>query len=160
MSPTGIPTTRRPRRAGTVRAGPLPHALSGALAVAATISAAVSLGVPSVLTGAAVGNGNLRGTALIVLMLGIPVLLTAMLRTSRGSARATIVWLGTLGYLLYQAVLFCFASPINALFLPYVAYLASGCGASSRSSRRSTGLRSRSGSHPARRSAPSPPSHS
>lgn len=126
MSPTDIPTTRRPRRAGTVRAGPLPHALSGALAVAATMSAAVSLGVPSVLTGAAVGNGNLRGTALIVLVLGIPVLLTAMLRTSRGSARATIVWLGTLGYLLYQAVLFCFATPINALFLPYVAYLGLG----------------------------------
>lgn len=126
MSPIDIPTTRRPHRAGTVRAGPLPYALSGALALAATVSAAVSLGVPSVLTGAAVGNGNLRGTALIVLVLGIPVHLTAMLHASRGSARGTIVWLGTLGYLLYQAVLLCFATPINALFLPYVAYLGLG----------------------------------
>ena len=33
------------------------------------------------------------------------------------------MWLGTLGYLLYQAVLFCFATPLNSLFLCYVAYL-------------------------------------
>ena len=44
-------------------------------------------------------------------------------RAARGSARALVVWLGTLGYLLYQAVLFCFATPFNNLFLFYVAYL-------------------------------------
>lgn len=122
-----IPTTppRLPLTA-IVRSGSRPYALSGAVAVTATVSAAVSLAVPSVLTGAAVGNGNLRGTALIVLMLGVPVLLIAMLGTSRGSARWSVVWLGSLGYLLYQAVLFCFATPINALFLAYVAYLGLG----------------------------------
>ena len=73
--------------AATVRHGRPPYALSGVLALAATVSAAISLLVPSVLTGAAVGNGNLRGTALIVLVLGVPVLLVAMLRTSRGSPR-------------------------------------------------------------------------
>lgn len=122
-SPTG---GRTPSLAGAVRAGSLPRALSGGLAVAAAASAGVSLAVPSVLTGAAVGNGNLRGTALIVLALGIPLLLAAVLGAARGSARWTVVWLGTLGYLLYQAVLFCFATPINALFLPYVAYLGLG----------------------------------
>ncbi len=124
---SGIPTARPPLPpATTVRCSWQPYALSGALAVTATVSAAVSLLVPSVLTGAAVGNGNLRGTALIVLVLGVPVLVIAMLRTSRGSARWPIAWLGTLGYLLYQAVLFCFATPINALFLAYVAYLGLG----------------------------------
>jgi len=126
MYPIATPTARGLRRAGMVRAGPLPHALSSGLAVAATASAGVSLAVPSVLTGAAVGNGNLRGTALVVLVVGIPLLLAAMLGSSRGSARWTVTWLGTLGYLLYQAVLFCFATPINALFLPYVAYLGLG----------------------------------
>jgi hypothetical protein len=115
----------RPRaaRPATVRAGPLPYAMSGALAVAATASAAFSFFLPSVLTGAQVGNGNLRGTALVVLLLGAPTLLTAMVATRRGSTRWLVVWLGTLGYLLYQAVLFCFATPLNSLFLCYVAYL-------------------------------------
>jgi hypothetical protein len=49
----------------------LPYALSGALVVVAAASAAFSFFVPSVLTGAAVGNGNLRGTALIVLLIGV-----------------------------------------------------------------------------------------
>jgi hypothetical protein len=97
--------------------------MSGALAVAATASAAFSFFLPSVLTGAEVGNGNLRGTALVVLLLAAPTLLTAMARTRRGSTRWLVVWLGTLGYLLYQAVLFCFATPLNSLFLCYVAYL-------------------------------------
>jgi hypothetical protein len=115
----------RPRagRPATVRAGPLPYAMSGALAVAATASAAFSFFLPSVLTGAQVGNGNLRGTALVVLLLGAPTLLTAMVATRRGSTRWLVVWLGTLGYLLYQAVLVCFATPLNSLFLCYVAYL-------------------------------------
>ena len=34
-----------------------------------------------------------------------------------------MLWLGTLGYLLYQAVMFCFATPLNNLFLMYVAHL-------------------------------------
>jgi hypothetical protein len=117
------PGRLRAGRPATVRAGPLPYALSGALAVAATASAAFSFFLPSVLTGAQVGNGNLRGTALVVLLLGAPTLLTAMVRTRRGSTRWLVVWLGTLGYLLYQAVLFCFATPLNSLFLCYIAYL-------------------------------------
>jgi hypothetical protein len=76
-----------------------------------------------VLTGAVVGNGNLRGTALVVLLIGVPTLVTAMVATSRGATRWLVGWLGTLGYLLYQAVLFCFATPLNGLFLCYVAYL-------------------------------------
>jgi hypothetical protein len=108
---------------GSVGPGPLPYVLSGALAVVAAASAAFSFFVPSVLTGAAVGNGNLRGTALVMLVIGVPTLVTAMIRTARGSTRWLVGWLGTVGYLLYQAVLFCFATPLNTLFLCYVAYL-------------------------------------
>ena len=87
------------------------------LATAAAASAGFSFLLPSVLAGAAVGNGNLRGTALVVLLLGVPTLLTAMVATGRGSTRWLVGWLGTLGYLLYQAVLFCFATPLNVLCL-------------------------------------------
>lgn len=113
----------RPGRQIVVRAGRLPYALSGALAVTVAASAGFSFFLPRVLTGAEVGNGNLRGTALVMLVLGVPALLTAMAATARGSTRWLVVWLGTLGYLLYQAVLFCFATPLNSLFLCYVAYL-------------------------------------
>ena len=110
-------------RATVVRPGRAPYVLSGALAVLAVAAAGFSFFVPSLLLGTEVAKGNLRGTALVVLVLGIPVLATAMVRTARGSARWLVVWLGTLGYLLYQAVLFCFATPLNSLFLVYVAYL-------------------------------------
>jgi len=103
--------------------GRIPYVLSGALVVVAAAAAGFSFFIPSLLTGAEVTKGNLRGTALVVLVVGIPVLVTAMIRTVRGCARGLVVWLGTLGYLLYQAVLFCFATPLNNLFLVYVAYL-------------------------------------
>jgi hypothetical protein len=99
------------------------YALSSGLGLAVAAAAGLSVAFPSVLTGADVTKGNLRGTALVLLVLGLPVLTIAMLRSARGSARALVVWLGTLGYLQYQAVLFCFGTPVNDLFLLYVAYL-------------------------------------
>lgn len=94
-----------------------------ALAAAVATAAGLTIGFPSLLRGEAVSNGNLRGTAIALLVAGLPVLITAMVRTARGSTRAFVVWLGTLGYLIYQAVLLCFATPMNNLFLFYVAYL-------------------------------------
>ncbi len=101
----------------------LPYVLSGALVVVAGLSATLSLLVPSQLTGSTVSTGNMRGTALALLVVGLPVFTMAVVRTARGSPRALVVALGTLGYLLYQAVLFCFAVPLNNLFLLYVADL-------------------------------------
>jgi len=97
--------------------------MSCALGVAAAAAAGLSFFVPSVLTGAPVAVGCLRGTALVILVAGLPVLAAAMSRAARGSARGLVVWLGTLGYLLYQAVMFCFATPLNNFFLIYVTYL-------------------------------------
>ena len=64
-----------------------------------------------------------RGTALVVKLLAVPVLVVASMLTSRGSARGTLPWLGALSYLLYNSVLFLFATPFNELFLLYVAML-------------------------------------
>lgn len=97
--------------------------MSAALIVAASAAAGLTVAYPSLLTGVAGANGNLRGTAVVVLAVGAPVLTAAIVGSARGSARAFVVWLGTLGYLLYQAVLLCFATPFNNLFLFYVAYL-------------------------------------
>ncbi len=103
--------------------GKLPYLLSGCLVVVAAAAALFSFLFPSLLTGSKVATGNMRGTALALLAVGLPVLITAMRRAARGSTRGLVVWLGTLAYLLYQALLFCFAVPLNNLFLLYVATL-------------------------------------
>jgi len=103
--------------------GRAPYLLSGALVVVAALAAGFSFFSSSLLTGAPVAVGCLRGTALIILVVGLPVLAAAMTRTAHGSARGLVVWLGALAYLLYQAVMFCFATPVNKLFLFYIAYL-------------------------------------
>lgn len=96
------------------------------LVVAALAAAVPSLVAPSLLDGPAVGQGCLRGTALVVLVGGVPSVLLGMAGALRGSSRALVVWGGGVAYLLYQGVLFCFATPMNALFLAYVAFLGFG----------------------------------
>jgi hypothetical protein len=78
---------------------------------------------PSLLSGPAVMIGSARGTALVVTALTVPLLLLSMHAASRGSARGLIVWLGAVAHLAYQGMMFCFATPLNSLFLLYVAML-------------------------------------
>lgn len=113
-------------RAAVLSGDRLPFALSVAMAVTAAVSSALSLFVPSLLFGAEVAKGTLRGTAMVVLLVALPVLVAGMLRAAAGSARGLVAWLGAAAYLLYQAVLFCFATPMNRLFLAYVAWLGLG----------------------------------
>jgi len=97
--------------------------LSGGLATVATVAAAGTFFVPEILTGPAAMNGSARGTALVVLLVAVPALVGGTLLARRGSGRAVLVWLGATGYLLYNAVMFAFATPFNELFLVYVAML-------------------------------------
>jgi hypothetical protein len=64
--------------------------------------------------------GSARGTALVVALVAVPVLVMAMWLTSRGSRRALVLWLGAVGYLLYNAIMFLFATPYNRLFPAYL----------------------------------------
>ena len=114
------PTTSRP---AVLRPAALPYVCSSVLAAMSTAAAVLSVSFPAVLGGVAAANGNLRGTAVIMLVVGIPVLVIAMIMTARGSARGHVVWLGAVGYLIYQAVMFCFATPLNNFFLIYIAQL-------------------------------------
>jgi len=97
--------------------------LSAALAVIVTIAATVTFFADGILTGPAVAVGNARGTALVLLVLGVPALCGSLVATMRGSARALFVWTGVVLYMLYNAVMFLFATPFNQLFLVYVAML-------------------------------------
>jgi hypothetical protein len=109
---------------GSVVPDGVPYRLSAALAVVAGLAAALSFFVPGALLGPPVSGGSLRGTALVVLVVAVPALVAGMGVTARGSARGPVLWLGAAGYLLYNAVMFAFATPLNRFFLLYVAMLA------------------------------------
>ncbi|HTQ89815.1 MAG TPA: hypothetical protein VMK84_10020 [Streptosporangiaceae bacterium] len=98
--------------------------LSAALAVTAAAGSLLTFTVPAVLRGTAVMNGSARGTALVVLLAGVPALACSMLLAARGSAAAVITWLGSAGFLLYNSLMFAFATPANRLFPLYLAMLA------------------------------------
>src|SRR5688572_24364560 len=68
--------------------------LSAWLTLAGAVAAGGSLFFPVLLGGEPVTDGNLRGTALVVLVLALPLLWLGMWRTVHGSARGLVVWLG------------------------------------------------------------------
>src|SRR6202171_3881249 len=85
--------------------------LSSALALISALATPATFFTPGVLRGPAVMNGSARGTALVILVLGVPALLIAMGSAAKGSIRALIVWLGVIAYLSSNAVMFIFATP-------------------------------------------------
>jgi hypothetical protein len=100
------------------------YRLSAALAVVAAAAAGTTVALPEVLSGPAAMNGSAIGTALVVLLVAVPVLLAGMRLAARGSVPGLFAWLAAVAYLAYNAVLFVFATPLNELFLLYVAMLA------------------------------------
>ena len=68
--------------------------------------------------------GSMRGTALVLLALGLPLLLGGMIAALAGSRRGEMVWLGALGYSLYNAAVFTIGVAFNRLFPAYLAMFA------------------------------------
>jgi hypothetical protein len=121
-------TLRLPARPLTEPAHARPAAVLDGLDIALALVAAVTgLGtwlIPGLLNGNAAMNGSARGTGMVLALVGAPALLIAGRRALRGSTRAHLVLLGLAGYVLYNAILLCFATPFNELFLGYEALLA------------------------------------
>lgn len=94
------------------------------LLVAVSLAAAgPSLLGPGLVTGEPVTVGNVRGTAMVVLVVTIPLLLLSIRSADRGSMRGLVLWVAAAVGLAYQAMLFCYGTPMNALFLAYVTML-------------------------------------
>jgi hypothetical protein len=96
--------------------------------VTAAVGAAAggwTLADPGLLHGPEAMQGSARGTALVLLVVAVPVLLGSWWKAGRGSGAALLAALGALLYVLYNAVLFLFLTPFNAAFLVYVALLGS-----------------------------------
>jgi len=107
-----------------LRRGGAAYWLSGLLVATVVVTCLLTYLVPGVLRGTAGMNGSARGTALAMLLLGVPVLAVSMGLAWAGSARAVLSWLGAAAFMLYNAVMLLFATPFNRLFLLDVAMLA------------------------------------
>lgn len=112
---------QEPGSTGRIVENRLAYQLAAGLAVVVATGAALTFFVDGVLGGPPVSNGNARGTALVELVLAVPLLVVSTVLAHRGSARGVITWLGATGYLLYNSLMFLFATPFNSLFLLYVA---------------------------------------
>jgi hypothetical protein len=96
--------------------------LSAAANLAATIPTIL---LPNLLSGPAVMIGSARGTALIMLVLGVPLLGTSLALERGGSRWWAVVRYGSLAYLAYNDFLLLFATPFNSLFLVYIVAMSS-----------------------------------
>lgn len=96
------------------------------LAVASLGSAAATLFVPDLLAGPAAMNGSAKGTALVVALGGVPLLLVAFRRAATGSLPALALAGGATAYLVYNAVMLVLATPLNRAFPFYEAMLGLG----------------------------------
>jgi len=96
------------------------------LVVASLASGGVTLLAPHLLTGTPAMNGSAMGTALVVVLLGAPVLAAGYRRARHGSLPGLALAAGAVAYLVYNAVLLLFATPFNRAFPLYVAMLGLG----------------------------------
>jgi hypothetical protein len=69
-----------------LRSGALAYCLSGALALVAVTSALLTFLLPGILRGTAVMNGSARGTALVIALIAVPLLVWSLVLAWRGSA--------------------------------------------------------------------------
>ena len=119
-------TTRAPST--TVRFPPAVWILSTLLLAASVVACLTALATPELIHGPAAMVGSMRGTALVMLALGIPMLFVAMAVAvaQRGGLLMVVSWIAGLIFITYQAWMFLFAVPFNGFFLVYVVMLASG----------------------------------
>lgn len=114
----GSPPPRADRR---LVDSPVAHGMSvalGLITVAATVPTVLADGL---LRGPAAMNGSARGTALVMLLVGVPTVLAGQLGTRREVRWAAPIWLGGCAYLIYNFVMLLFGTPFNVAFLLYVA---------------------------------------
>jgi hypothetical protein len=108
--------------AGEARLTPCLRA-SAVVGLLLAVAAGVGLFVPGFYKdNTAFAAAAFRGTDLVSVAVALPVLLASMALVRRGSRRALLIWLGTLGYVAYT-YLYSFAIAWNRLFLVDVALL-------------------------------------
>lgn len=114
-------TTTRTRTAGGTRVPRAAYLLSALAAAAAVAGSLGGLFVHHLYRDdSAWAVAALRGGDLATLVVAVPVLIGALVLARRGSARATLVWLGALGYGVYNFAFYVFGAAFNDIFLVHV----------------------------------------
>jgi hypothetical protein len=96
--------------------------LSLGLILVSLLAVVGGLLLPEFIRAPAVSIGNLQGTALVLGIVTLPVLMASMVLVQRTPV-ALVFWLGALGSIAYQSVLFLFGVSFNSFFFLYVAML-------------------------------------
>lgn len=65
-----------------------------------------------------------KGNDLITLVVVVPLLIGALILSARGSERARLLWLGAVGYMLYNYIFYLYGAAFNVFFLLYVGLVA------------------------------------
>jgi hypothetical protein len=127
MTTTTIPRSRhRPLLAVSAPAawlGRAPYVLSICLVLGTLAAVVGALVLPEAIRAPAVTVGNLQGTAVVLGVVTLPTLAASMVLLARGLTVAVVFWLGALGSIAYQSVLFLFGVSFNSFFFLYVAML-------------------------------------
>ena len=127
MTTTTIPRSSARRvpvdRTDLAWVGRVSYLLSSAAGLVTLAAVAGALLMPDAIRAPAVTVGNLQGTAWVLGVVTLPVLIVSMALMARGMAVALVFWLGALGSIAYQSVLFLFGVPFNPYFFLYVAML-------------------------------------
>ena len=63
------------------------------------------------------------GNDWVTFLVAVPLLLTGFVRAAAGSIRGVLLWLGLIGYALYNYAFYLFGAAVNAFFPLYVAAL-------------------------------------
>ena len=98
--------------------------LSALIAGAAALVSAGGLLIPSLYRDNAFVLSTWRGNDLVTLVVAVPLLVVSLVLAVRGSARAYLVWVGALDYMLYNFGFYLFGSAFNRFFLLYAALFA------------------------------------
>ncbi len=128
---------RRDRAAGGVgearsegrssRASPVLHAaflLSALIVPLMVVLSIAGLVIDGLYRDGPWGAQAFRGADLVTLVVAVPMLTASLVATMRGSRRATAVWVGMLGYSVYNYAFYIFGAVFNDVFLLHIAVFA------------------------------------
>ena len=97
----------------------LAYLISGIIALTMSVASVAGLVYGSHIYPASQVSSD-TGTDALNLVVGLPILLSSMWLTRRGSLIGLLCWPGALFYILYVYIFYVLGVPFTALFLPYV----------------------------------------
>ena len=90
------------------------------IAILAMIASAGGLFIDGLYRDNALITSAWHGNDFVTLVIVLPLMVTSLILAMRGSQKAQLVWIGTLGYMLYNYIFYLYGAAFNRFFLIYV----------------------------------------